>query len=691
MKKSIKIIVAGLVCLLATACSSAEAQNKKRTEEPYNLRKAYEVLQENGNEEQAIQLLKEQVKTTPDNAECWLLLCRIYSNREDYASALFYVNKAIEVNKPRKSGIYHSSLQWWKADVYSDLGDEFKSLECLKTALAMARKDNPENVQRISFDLGMLYYNLKMYDEGNAIYRTMLKEDEGDQAALTGLARNLIACGNCQRAVELLDRSVALDADYPSQYKIRSQAYDKMGETDKAIDDAIKWYEKDSDAYGSELVKLLMKHSTYSLAKVKKHISDGVEVGQWRLLLIALYEQRGEFEAAIREYDTLEDEFGKNEIIYYQRAKNYDELGLTQKALADIEKAIEMDDNYYYNCRKGQVLRRAGRYSEAITVFEHAIEIDPTDAFAYYAKGWCHELSGDDDAALADYNEGIDIDKQYPYIYLMRGEQYLEKGMIKEAMADFETIVAKDTTAESGSCRQYALHFLGHDEEAIEWMEKIIETCPFDAGELYDYACLLSRMGRHDESVKKLEDAFEKGYCAFHHIEHDNDMDPVRGREDFKALILTYSEKLSERIAKMDTTATELSEERITEVPITRRSGRTFDITCEVNGLALNMVFDTGASDVTISKVEADFMMKNNYLSSNDIKGKRYYQIADGGITDGTVITLKEVKIGDAVLHNVDASVVKSQKAPLLLGESVLQKFGTFTVDNIHSKLIIRH
>lgn len=43
------------------------------------------------------------------------------------------------------------------------------------------------------------------------------------------------------------------------------------------------------------------------------------------------------------------------------------------------------------------------------------------------------------------------------------------------------------------------------------------------------------------------------------------------------------------------------------------------------------------------------------------------------------------------ILHNVDALVVKNQKAPLLLGESVLQKFGTFTVDNINSKLIIKH
>ncbi len=35
------------------------------------------------------------------------------------------------------------------------------------------------------------------------------------------------------------------------------------------------------------------------------------------------------------------------------------------------------------------------------------------------------------------------------------------------------------------------------------------------------------------------------------------------------------------------------------------------------------MIFDTGASDVTISSVEANFMLKNDYLSSKDIKGLR--------------------------------------------------------------------
>ena len=118
--------------------------------------------------------------------------------------------------------------------------------------------------------------------------------------------------------------------------------------------------------------------------------------------------------------------------------------------------------------------------------------------------------------------------------------------------------------------------------------------------------------------------------------------------------------------------------------------GGTFEIPCEINGLPLQMIFDTGASDVTISSVEANFMLKNGYLLDKDVKGKRYYQVANGQLSEGTVITLREIKVGDAVLKNVDASVVNSQRAPLLLGQSVMERFGTITIDNSDNKLIIK-
>ena len=681
------------IAVLLTACTMALPGFSQSREDnrPYNLQKAYEVLQNDHDEDQALKLLSDQIKSTPDNVECWLLMCRIYRNQKEYGRAMSSVNEAIRVNKPKKSGFVNSTLYWWKSSVYDDMGNNEQEIEWLKKALDAARKDNKENVQNISFDLGQAYYETKKYDESDAVYRQMVKEDETDQAAMTGLARNMIQREDYAGAVRMLDASQKYGDDYSETYRFRSEAYDKMGETDKAIDDALLWFEKDEDAYDSAIIKLMMKHRTYAIAKAKTSMKSSDSKDAWRVLLLSIYEEAGEYENAIKEYDALEEDYGKDEFIYAHRADCYNKLGLTDMALSEIEKAIELEADYSNICSKGGILRTAGRYAEAIEVFDQAIEVDPLYAFAYYAKGWCHELSGDDDKAMECYDLGIDLDKEYAYIYLMRGQIHLKRGDKIKAEEDFNTVLQLDTVVTDGSCRQYALHFLGRDDEADEWMQKLIDDEPYDMGHYYDKACLYSRMGRTDEAVKALETALEMGYCAFPHIENDDDMDAIRGRDDFRALIVKYKEKLAARIEKMGIDMTAVKEEQITEVPITRKAGGTFNVDCSVNGLALNMIFDTGASDVSISKVEADFMLKNNYLSMSDIKGKQYYQTADGGISEGTVITLKEVRIGDAVLHNVDASVVKSQKAPLLLGESVLQKFGTFTVDNINSKLIIKH
>ena len=681
------------IAVLLTACTMALPGFSQSREDnrPYNLQKAYEVLQNDHDEDQALKLLSDQIKSTPDNVECWLLMCRIYRNQKEYGRAMSSVNEAIRVNKPKKSGFVNSTLYWWKSSVYDDMDNNEQEIEWLKKALDAARKDNKENVQNISFDLGQAYYEANKYDESDAVYRQMVKEDETDQAAMTGLARNMIQREDYAGAVRMLDASQKYGEDYSETYRFRSEAYDKMGETDKAIDDALLWFEKDEDAYDSAIIKLMMKHRTYAIAKAKTNMKSSDSKDAWRVLLLSIYEEAGEYENAIKEYDSLEEDYGKDEYIYAHRADCYDKLGLTDMALSEIEKAIELEADYSNICSKGGILRTAGRYAEAIEVFDQAIEVDPLYAFAYYAKGWCHELSGDDDKAMECYDLGIDLDKEYAYIYLMRGQIHLKRGDKIKAEEDFNTVLQLDTVVTDGSCRQYALHFLGRDDEADEWMQKLINDEPYDMGHYYDKACLYSRMGRTDEAVKALETALEMGYCAFTHIENDDDMDAIRGRDDFRALIVKYKEKLADRIEKMGIDMTAVKEEQITEVPITRKAGGTFNVDCSVNGLALNMIFDTGASDVSISKVEADFMLKNNYLSMSDIKGKQYYQTADGGISEGTVITLKEVRIGDAVLHNVDASVVKSQKAPLLLGESVLQKFGTFTVDNINSKLIIKH
>lgn len=632
-----KIVTLLTVTLLTVLSVNAYAQ-KNKTDNDYNLKKAYEVLQEENDEAKGLELVNKQLRETPDNVESLLLRVRLLRRKNEFGQALQDINLALKVNKPKKTEVQNSTLHWWKAYIYEDMGDKVNAAASFKTACELARKDDKENLQSISFDYAQSLYDLGDYAGADAIYRKMLALDEADQAAMAGLARNMI----------------------------------------------------EREQYSEAIDKVMLKRLNYAEASIKTRIKKTENRFQWMAFLCQFYETSHQYAEAVRTYDEFEAEFGHYDEINVYRSDCYSELGLNELAIADISKAMEKDPDWQLYVRRGDYYRLNGDLDLAIADFNAAVEDAPKEGYCYYRRGWTYEMQGERKKAMEDYNMGLEMTQDYPYLYLMRGELLLLEGKKTEADADFEMVIQKDTIADNGSCRQYALYFLGRDNEAEEWMNKIIEEDPGNYGNYYDQACLYSRMGRLEESIAALRKSFEKGYRSFSHIRLDDDLDAVRDLPEFKALMEEYEAKHTEYLKQFELSMPE-KEETVTEIAVKRNPGGTFEIPCDINGLALQMVFDTGASDVTISSVEADFMFKNGYLSEKDIKGKTYYQIANGQISEGTTITLREVKIGDAVLHNVDASVVKSQRAPLLLGQSAMERFGAITIDNQNNKLIIKH
>ena len=634
MKKIVPLLTVTLLTVLSV---NAYAQ-KNKTDNDYNLKKTYEVLQEENDEAKGLELVNKQLRETPDNVESLLLRVRLLRRKNEFGQAPQDINHAIKVNKPKKTEVRNSTLHWWKAYIYEDMGDKVNAAASFKTACELARKDDKENLPSISFDYAQSLYDLGDYAGADAIYRKMLVLDEADQAAMAGLARNMI----------------------------------------------------EREQYSEAIDKVMLKRLNYAEASIKTRIKKTENRFQWMAFLCQFYETSHQYAEAVRTYDEFEAEFGHYDEINVYRSDCYSELGLNELAIADISKAMEKDPDWQLYVRRGDYYWLNGDLDLAIADFNAAVEDAPKEGYCYYRRGWTYEMQGERKKAMEDYNMGLEMTQDYPYLYLMRGELLLLEGKKTEADADFEMVIQKDTIADNGSCRQYALYFLGRDNEAEEWMNKIIEEDPGNYGNYYDQACLYSRMGRLEESIAALRKSFEKGYRSFSHIRLDDDLDAVRDLPEFKALMEEYEAKHTEYLKQFELSMPE-KEETVTEIAVKRNPGGTFEIPCDINGLALQMVFDTGASDVTISSVEADFMFKNGYLSEKDIKGKTYYQIANGQISEGTTITLREVKIGDAVLHNVDASVVKSQRAPLLLGQSAMERFGAITIDNQNNKLIIKH
>lgn len=116
--------------------------------------------------------------------------------------------------------------------------------------------------------------------------------------------------------------------------------------------------------------------------------------------------------------------------------------------------------------------------------------------------------------------------------------------------------------------------------------------------------------------------------------------------------------------------------------------GNTVTIPVQLNGMGLDMIFDTGASTTCITLAEAQYMFNKGYLTEDDVLDLQKFQTADGKISIGLRIIIRKLSIGNEInLRNVEAVVVENQQAPLLLGQSVMRKFREISLDR-ESKII---
>jgi predicted aspartyl protease len=110
-----------------------------------------------------------------------------------------------------------------------------------------------------------------------------------------------------------------------------------------------------------------------------------------------------------------------------------------------------------------------------------------------------------------------------------------------------------------------------------------------------------------------------------------------------------------------------------------------------VDGVGFDMIFDTGCSETLISSAEAFYLLQKGLLTEDDIIGYTKSMIADGSIVENTVVNLKIVSIeGKINCYNVKAVVSNNISAPLLLGNEVLDRVASYTIDNENNNILFK-
>ena len=678
-----------LTVALMTGIGTLSAKEVKQPDS-YAYTRGMECLNEDKFED-AMDWMQKEISDHPDNGYAYFIISTIHAANDQNGNALSAINNAINMI-PSKDKDWSSAAMRVRADIYLAMKDTVKAFEDLAKGL----KIKPDNSNLLK-TRAQIYYEQEKYDLSDADYGEMIKIDAGDTMGYMGIGRNKNVQEQWDEAIIMFDKVVNLAPEYSSGYSFRADAYIGKKDWSKATDDIVKALDIDGDQKAFYLMSTI-DDEAYGMLTTKLKIQKTKQPSNsfWPYCLAKITANHKSYKEAIDYYIEAHN-LDANSVFLEETARCYKMIKDYENALQYVQRAIYLNkEDYDLVDLKADILSDMQRYDECITERNRYISRYPENPLSYINRAEDFMAVHHFDKAIEDYNTAAVLAprlSESTYFLIKRGDANRLNGSSVAAKADYMQVIEleKDSKPGNDSWIAFAYSGLGNAEKAINTVRYIIENDTTDtSGNLYNMACIYARLGMKEDALKTFEKAIEEGYDDYVHAREDYDLDPIHDMPRFQELIISLDKKYRpEEAGNEDSTKKEEVYETV-EVPFTKEGGVT-KVKCRINDLPLHFVFDTGAADVTMSMVEANFMLKNDYIKPSDIIGSARYMDANGDISEGTIVNLRKVDFGGLELDNVRASVVRNQKAPLLLGQSVLGRLGKIEIDNTDTKLIITH
>ena len=122
---------------------------------------------------------------------------------------------------------------------------------------------------------------------------------------------------------------------------------------------------------------------------------------------------------------------------YLEAGISYEEAGQYESAISEFDMAIQLDsDNAYAYHLRALSYSKLGRLSEAISDYTSAIQVNPDFGDAYYRRGDCYIQLGYYQHAIDDYSKDIQLAPNFAKAYTGRANAYRQLGQTADADAD---------------------------------------------------------------------------------------------------------------------------------------------------------------------------------------------------------------------------------------------------------------
>ncbi len=219
----------------------------------------------------------------------------------------------------------------------------------------------------------------------------------------------------------------------------------------------------------------------------------------------------------------------------------HNNLGMALSAKGDVDdavvqynEAIKLDTNYaiaHYNL--GSAMLKKGQTDEAIAEFQTALKIDPANAeqrnnaqlalpdvtaqrmktdYALFhnALGLALSQNGQDNAALAQYQEALKLNPHYAQASYNLANALLKAGQTDEAMAQFQNAFKLDPgNAKAHNNLGTALRKMGRTDEAIAQYREALGIDPTYTPAYYNLGNALYQKGQIAEAIGEYQAALK--------------------------------------------------------------------------------------------------------------------------------------------------------------------------------------
>ncbi|XP_061704073.1 stress-induced-phosphoprotein 1 [Cydia pomonella] len=248
--------------------------------------------------------------------------------------------------------------------------------------------DLPEN-RRLALqekDLGNESYKKKDFDAAIFHYRKAIEHDSSDITFYTNMAAVYFEKKEYEKCIKECEKAIEIGRENRADFKLIAKAFTRIGNAYKKMEQwklAKTYYEKSMSEHRTPEIKTLLSEVEKRIVEEeRKAYIDPVKAEQEKELGND-YFKKGDYSNAVKHYTEAIKRNPDDPKLYSNRAACYTKLAAFDLGLRDCDTCCKLDPKFIKGwIRKGKILQGMQQPSKALTAYQKALELDPSNAEA---------------------------------------------------------------------------------------------------------------------------------------------------------------------------------------------------------------------------------------------------------------------------------------------------------------------